>query len=202
MKKQIGISGIYARFVKRTLDLLFSIILLLLLAFPMLIIAVFIRADSKGKAIFKQRRRGREGKVFVCYKFRTMYCNAPPYTPAADFDGYERYVTRVGRFLRRTSLDELPQLVNVFRGEMSLVGPRPLICEEEDMHRMRMSAGVYHLRPGITGMAQVRGRNLLDDTQKLENDSYYLSNLKIGLDLKILFMTLFKVIKKEGIETE
>ncbi|MBE6592709.1 MAG: sugar transferase [Ruminococcaceae bacterium] len=192
----------YARFVKRALDVLFSIILLLLLAFPMLIIAVFIRADSEGKAIFKQRRRGREGKVFVCYKFRTMYCNAPPYTPASDFDGYERYVTRTGRFLRRTSLDELPQLFNVLRGEMSLVGPRPLICEEKDMHRLRMSAGVYRLRPGITGMAQVRGRNLLDDAEKIKNDSYYLSNLRMGLDLKILFITLLKVIKKEGIKTE
>ena len=202
VKKQRGVNGIYARFGKRALDATFSLILLAFLAFPMFVIAVAIRADSRGGAIFKQKRRGRNGEIFICYKFRTMYNEAPRYTPASDFAEYGRYVTRTGRFLRRTSLDELPQLFNVLRGDMSLVGPRPLICEEEGMHLSRMDAGIYRLRPGITGMAQVRGRNLLDDSQKLENDRFYLSNLKMGLDVKILFMTLFKVIKKEGVQTE
>ena len=201
MKKQ-GECGIYARFVKRILDIVLSVLLLLLLAFPMLLIAVAVRADSDGDAIFRQRRRGKDGRIFVCYKFRTMYRNAPSDVPASSFADHDRYVTRVGRFLRRTSLDELPQLFNVICGQMSLGGPRPLICEEENMHRSRMDAGVYRIRPGITGMAQVCGRNMLDDEQKLENDRYYLYNLRIGLDAKIIFKTFFKVIKKEGIEAE
>ena len=193
---------IYVRFIKRILDVVFSALLLLLLALPMLAIAVAVRAESDGGAIFRQRRRGRGGEIFVCYKFRTMYHDAPHNMPASSSVDYDRYVTRVGRFLRRTSLDELPQLYNVLRGQMSIVGPRPLICEEEDMHNLRMSAGIYRLRPGITGMAQVCGRNMLDDDQKLEKDRYYLSNLKMGLDLKIVFKTFFKVLKKEGIEAE
>jgi O-antigen biosynthesis protein WbqP len=201
MKKQ-GEFGIYARFIKRMLDIVFSAVLLALLALPMLFIAAAVRADSDGGAIFRQRRRGRGGEIFVCYKFRTMYRDAPHDMPASSSVDYGRYVTRVGRFLRSTSLDELPQLFNVLRGEMSLVGPRPLICQEENMHSARMSSGVYQLRPGITGMAQICGRNLLDDEQKLENDRYYLSNLKIGLDVKILFKTFFKVLKKEGAEAE
>lgn len=194
--------GIYVRFIKRILDVVFSALLLLLLALPMLAIAVAIRAESDGGAIFRQRRRGRGGEIFICYKFRTMYREAPPYTPASSFEDRDRYVTRIGRFLRSTSLDELPQLYNVLCGQMSIVGPRPLICEEEEMHNLRMSAGIYRLRPGITGMAQVCGRNMLDDDQKLEKDRYYLSNLKIWLDLKIVFKTFFKVLKKEGIEAE
>ena len=166
----------------------------------MLVIVVAIRADSEGRAIFKQRRRGRGGREFICYKFRTMYTDAPAYSPAASFEGYERYVTRVGGFLRKTSLDELPQLFNVLKGDMSLVGPRPLICEEEHIHEQRMRAGVYFLRPGITGMAQVNGRKRLDDDEKLRNDRYYLSNVRLGLDFRILCRTFSNAIKREELE--
>jgi O-antigen biosynthesis protein WbqP len=193
---------IYRNFFKRLLDILLATLLCFFLLLPMFIIAAVIRIDSDGGAIFRQKRRGKNGKEFVCYKFRTMYENSPHNLSAAQFKDYDRYVTRVGRFLRRSSLDELPQLFNVIKGDMSLVGPRPLICEECDMHEMRQSEGVYKLRPGITGMAQISGRNLLDNSQKLQKDAYYLHNLGLMLDVRILFQTLLAVIKKEGIENK
>ena len=193
---------IYCRYIKRSLDIFFSVWLITLMLIPMFLIAVVIRADSSGNAIFKQKRFGRGGKAFICYKFRTMYKDAPPTKSAAELVNKDRYITRVGRFLRRSSLDEIPQLFNVLKGEMSLVGPRPLICEEEDIHRRRMENGVYSLRPGITGMAQINGRNLLCDEEKLKSDRYYLQNIRIGLDIKILFYTLFKVVKGDGINAQ
>ncbi len=193
---------IYCRYVKRILDILFSLILLFFLLLPMLAIAVAVKIDSPGKAIFKQTRLGLGGRPFVCYKFRTMDQNAPPSMPAAHFFDRDRYITRVGRFLRRSSLDELPQLFNVLKGDMSLVGPRPLICEEENVHKERMDRGVYSIRPGITGMAQINGRNLLCDEEKIKSDAYYLENIKMKLDAKILFQTVFKVLKGEGISKE
>lgn len=193
---------IYCRYVKRILDIILSFALLFFLLLPMFIIAVAIRADSKGKAIFKQKRLGRGGKVFVCYKFRSMYIGAPHNIPAASLSDGSKYVTRVGKLLRRTSLDELPQLFNVLKGDMSLIGPRPLICEEEEIHKRRMEGGVYRLRPGITGMSQINGRNLLCDEEKLRGDIYYLENIKMWLDIKILFRTFFKVADGEGIRAE
>lgn len=193
---------IYCRYVKRVLDVFFSVWLITLLLLPMFIISVIIRADSSGNAIFKQKRLGRGGKTFVCYKFRTMYKYAPSTKSAAELSDRDRYITRVGKILRRTSLDEIPQLFNVLKGEMSLVGPRPLICEEKDIHKRRMEQGVYSLRPGITGMAQINGRNLLCDEEKLKSDSYYLQNVRIGLDARILFRTFFKVAKGDGINAQ
>jgi O-antigen biosynthesis protein WbqP len=191
-------SDLYGRYIKRSLDIILSLVLISFLFLPMIAIAVCIRLDSKGEIIFKQKRCGRAGREFICYKFRTMYQSAPKNIPASSFSDYKKHVTRVGRFLRRSSLDELPQIFNVLRGDMSLVGPRPLIFEEHQMHEKRMREGVYELRPGITGMAQVRGRNLLDDDEKLENDRYYLDNLRLWLDLKICVYTLFKIFRTEG----
>ncbi len=189
----------YCKYAKRILDFVFSLILLIFLLLPIFIISVIIRSNSSGRAIFKQKRMGRGGRIFVCYKFRTMYENAPPCCSAKDFRDKDKYITPVGRFLRRTSLDELPQLINVLKGDMSLVGPRPLICEEAEMHTKRLRKGIYTLRPGITGMAQVSGRNLLCDEDKIENDSFYLNNIKILLDLKILLKTFSKAFKSEEI---
>lgn len=193
---------IYCQYVKRALDIVFSIALIILLLLPMFLIAVIIRCDSEGNAIFRQRRVGRGGKIFTCYKFRTMYTDAPRDRAAADFKDIDRYITRTGRFLRRSSLDELPQLFNVFLGQMSLIGPRPLICEEGDMHRRRMEEGVYTLRPGITGVSQVSGRNMLGDEDKLTGDVYYLENVRLLLDVKILLRTLIKVFSGEGVKAE
>lgn len=199
MKNKKRISGIYCRYIKRALDIFFSVILIVLLFPVMALIGAAIVIDSSGGAIFKQKRLGRGGKVFVCYKFRTMLSDAPHSIPARELDDPQKYLTRVGSFLRRSSLDELPQLFNVLLGDMSLVGPRPLICEEIDIHRMRSKAGIYALRPGLTGLAQINGRNLLCDSEKLENDREYLNGVRMRLDLKIFFLTFFRVFSKKGI---
>lgn len=199
MKNQEKVSGLYCRYIKRILDLFFSGILIVLLLPLMLIISVAIKIDSRGSVIFKQKRMGRDGKAFTCYKFRTMKKDAPHSVPANVFFDVEKYVTRVGAFLRRSSFDELPQLFNVFFGTMSLVGPRPLICEEREIHKRREEAGIYALRPGLTGLAQISGRNLLCDSEKIENDQVYLENVKIRLDAKILFLTLRTVISGAGV---
>lgn len=198
MKDKKGALCIYCKYVKRFLDILFSSVLILLLSPFMLMLSVLIAVESRGGAIFKQRRMGKNGKAFICYKFRTMRTDAPHNMPAKDID-VEKYVTCVGKFLRRSSLDELPQLFNVLKGDMSLVGPRPLICEEIELHRLREEAGIYTLRPGLTGLAQINGRNLLCDSEKIKNDKIYLDNVRMRLDAKILFRTVLCVLDGKGI---
>ena len=199
MKNKKRILSIYCKYIKRVLDIFFSAVLIFLLLPLMIFIAIAIKIDSRGSIIFRQQRMGRDGKTFICYKFRTMHRDAPPTMPAKLFLDSKKYVTRVGTFLRRSSLDELPQLFNVLLGTMSLVGPRPLICEESEVHQMRCEAGIYALRPGLTGLAQVRGRNLLCDSEKIENDRIYLDNVRMILDVKILAMTFGCIISGQGI---
>lgn len=189
MKANKGILCIYCKYVKRFLDIFFSVILIIFLLPLMLIISLAIVLETKGGAIFKQNRMGRNGKIFVCYKFRTMKRDAPHSIPAKELADPDKYVTAIGKLLRRSSLDELPQLFNVLKGDMSIVGPRPLICEENEIHNLRKSAGIYALRPGLTGLAQINGRNLLCDSEKIENDKRYLDNVGMRLDAKIVFMT-------------
>jgi len=171
------------------LDLVFSALLLVFLALPMALIALAVALSSHGGAIFRQTRVGRNGTQFVCYKFRTMYENAPHDRPSHEMrDG--RFVTPIGRFLRKTSLDELPQLYNVLRGEMSLVGPRPLIPCEEEVHALRRRCGVEALRPGMTGLAQIRGRDLLEGREKARLDTRYAKSATLWGDARILAQTL------------
>ncbi len=166
----------------------------------MLIIFIAVKLDTPGKGIFKQIRVGKNGELFVCYKFRTMYTSAPPCRPSSEFYDAHKYVTPVGKFLRRSSLDELPQLYNVLKGDMSLVGPRPLILAESEVHRSRKQSGVYKLRPGITGLAQVRGRDSLNDTEKVALDTKYLMEVGFISDAKILGETVFRVVRSENIK--
>ena len=189
---------VYAN-VKRALDVFLSSLLLFFLAIPMLIIWLTVRISSRGEGIFKQVRIGRGGKSFVCYKFRTMYKTAPANTPSSDFSSVEKYVTPVGRLLRRTSLDELPQLFNVLKGDMSLVGPRPLISEETEVHRLRGEYGVYSIRPGLTGLSQINGRDSLTDRRKAELDRAYLEAFGFIQDVKIIGKTVTGVISGDGI---
>jgi O-antigen biosynthesis protein WbqP len=181
------------------LDIVFSAILIVLLFPLMVIIGALIRIDSSGGAIFKQKRMGRNLKEFTCYKFRTMKKDAPRGIPAKELTDPERYVTRVGKFLRRSSLDELPQLFNVLCGDMSLVGPRPLIISEREVHTRRAKLGVYELRPGITGLAQIAGRDDLCDDEKIRLDAEYKDRCGFIVDMKIIFCTVFKVLSCEGI---
>jgi len=192
-------NGIY-KWVKRGLDLFFSFALLVFLWLPMLVIWGVVRLDSPGGGIFRQRRVGRDGKPFTCYKFRTMYITAPPNCPSVLLKDADKYITPIGRFLRRTSLDELPQIFNVIKGDMSLVGPRPLILEETAVHDLRIKNGVYSLRPGITGLSQICGRDRVSDDKKIELDTRYLESLSFLQDLRIVGATLGKVITGEGIE--
>lgn len=201
MEIEKRILGVYCRYVKRILDIFFSFALILISLPIMIIIAIAIKIDSRGRIIFKQKRMGRDGRIFTCYKFRTMRADAPPCMPAKEFFDAGKYVTRVGAFLRRSSLDELPQLFNVFMGSMSLVGPRPLICEEESVHKKRREAGIYALRPGITGLAQINGRNLLCDSEKIENDRIYAENVRMRLDAKILLLTCLCIISGQGVSS-
>ena len=190
--------GTYAA-VKRALDVIFSAIALILLCIPMLLISLLIRIDARDKAIFTQKRVGRDEKVFECYKFRTMKKEAPRYCAKKDLADADAFITRTGRFLRKTSLDELPQLWNVLRGDMSFIGPRPLIREEVKVHEMRRACGVYRVRPGISGYAQINGRDMISDERKVELDKYYLDHFSFALDVRILLGTVLKVLKKEDI---
>ncbi len=185
--------------IKRILDRLLSFVLLTLLYPLMLVIGAAIRLSTGESAIFRQRRVGAEGRIFVCYKFRTMYKSAPSSLSTAEFSDAEDYITPIGRILRKSSLDELPQLFNVINGDMSLVGPRPLIEREREVHYMRMGSGAYSLRPGITGLAQIRGRDELSDVSKVYYDTEYAYNMSIGGDVRIILSTLFKVYKAEGV---
>lgn len=191
-------SGAYP-YGKRFLDLLLSGLLLCFLWLPMLVIGGVIRLTSSGGAIFRQIRVGREGRLFICYKFRTMYEGAPRDCPTSEFYDADRYVTPVGRFLRKSSLDELPQLWNVLRGDMSLVGPRPLIPKEQEVHAWRQRCGVYRIRPGMTGLAQVCGRDRLPDTEKARLDVRYAKTMSLRVDCRIVGQTFLRVFSGEGI---
>ena len=185
--------------VKRVLDVVLSAMALLALALPMAVIALIIYLKDPGTIFFTQNRVGRNGKLFKIYKFRTMQMNAPKYMATSDVGDPKQYLTPLGRVLRKWSLDELPQLINVFKGDMSLVGPRPLIPNEEEIHAMRERFGVYTVRPGVTGLAQINGRDLVTPSEKVRWDVCYLEHFGLLLDLKILFATVPKVFGQEGV---
>lgn len=186
----------YRKFVKRTMDIIMSIVLLVI-TFPILLItAVLIRIDSAGPAIFAQERLGLRGKVFRIYKFRTMCMNAE-HTGSGVYSGKnDSRVTKVGRILRATSIDELPQVINILKGEMSFIGPRPPLTyhpwdiSEYTQEQLRM----FEARPGITGWAQVNGRKGVQWPKRIELNVWYVDNVSFWLDLKILVLTVFKVL--------
>jgi len=178
---------------KRILDFIISLLGLILLAVPFALIAIAIKLDSKGPVFFRQERVGLNGKIFKIWKFRTMYIEAPK-----DGFGYtvtqsNPYITKVGRLLRRWSLDELPQLINVLCGEMSLVGPRPAPKWQVDLYtetqRKRLS-----VKPGITGWAQIHGRNRIPWKKRIELDLWYIEHWSLWLDISILFKTLYTIV--------
>lgn len=194
MKK--GLKTIYKHFLKRLIDIFLAFFGMIILAFPMLIIAVLIKIDSKGPVIFKQQRIGLNGKVFYIYKFRTMVVNAE-HTGSGVYSGKgDARVTRVGRILRATSADEFVQFVNILKGDMSFVGPRPPLTyhpwsyEEYTEEQKKM----FSVRPGITGWAQVHGRKDVEWHKRIEMNVWYTENVSLWLDIKICFMTFFKVL--------
>ncbi len=183
--------------VKRSIDVVGAVALLTLLWPVMLAIAIAIRLDSPGPALFRQRRTGRRSSEFTIYKFRTMSLGTPD-VAAHLLQPQERQVTRVGRVLRRTSIDELPQLINILVGDMSMVGPRPALFNQDDLIAMRRQAHVDLLRPGVTGLAQVHGRDELDLDQKVSYDRRYLEECSIQTDVAIIVRTFAALVSSRG----
>ncbi|MCF0149675.1 MAG: sugar transferase [Clostridium sp.] len=183
---------------QRILDIFISLILLVVLSPIFIIVAICIKLNSKGPVFFKQQRIGKNNELFKFYKFRTMKVGTPNVATDKLKDS-KNYQTSVGKVLRKTSLDELPQLINIIKGDMTFVGPRPALYNQYNLKELRTEAGVHTLLPGITGWAQINGRDHNDDDQKTYLDKYYLENKSIYLDIKILFLTVFKVLKAEGV---
>lgn len=186
----------YAKYIKRILDLILSLMALIVLMPLMIIIGILVRINLGSPIIFKQKRPGKNEKIFTLYKFRTM-------TDKRNIDGNllpdEYRLTKFGKFLRSTSLDELPELINIIKGDMAIVGPRPLLVEylpyytEEEKHR-------HDVRPGLTGLAQVNGRNTISWEEKLKYDTEYIKQISFYSDLKIIFKTIKKTIKRKDIK--
>lgn len=183
-------------FFKRILDIILSLLLLLIFFVPMLLVAGLSLCFQGSPALLRQRRYGRGGKAFEIYKFRTMK-NGAPNVSTSTVD--EHLITRWGALLRKTSIDELPQLFNVLKGDMSIVGPRPLIIEEDYAHKLRLENNIYSVRPGMTGYAQINGRDDVEIEQKIMLDRYYVEHASFSLDLEIVFKSFFQVVMQKGV---
>lgn len=184
---------------KRLFDFTLAVVLLLIFSLPMLLVALVIKMTSKDPVLYWSDRVGINNNIFKMAKFRTMTLQTPAVATHLLTDA-DKYLTPVGKFLRKTSLDELPQLFNVLKGEMSFVGPRPALFNQNDLVRLRTSKNIHLVIPGLTGWAQINGRDELPIPVKVEFDEYYYKNRSFWLDMKILFITIRKVLKKEGIE--
>ncbi len=174
--------------IKRAFDLFFSIILLVILAPPFVVVGILIKLDSPGAVFFKQKRVGKDNKTFMVYKFRSMSVGTPD-GAKEDLGEESSYVTRVGRIIRRFTIDELPNLFNVVRGEMSLVGPRPPHYTQYDLIKMRTEAGIHKVKPGIAGYAQIMKTGGEDLVAKVKCDKYYVEHMSLWLDIKIIIKT-------------
>lgn len=182
--------------IKRGMDICFSGIFLIIGAIPLLLVACLVKLDSKGPAIFKQKRLGKDGRVFEIYKFRTMVVGAEKQGSGVYSGKNDPRITRVGKFLRSTSIDEFPQLFNIFKGEMSFIGPRPALTYHpwpyEDYTKEQKK--MFAVRPGITGWAQVNGRKEVEWPKRIEMNVWYVENISFRLDLKIFLKTILKVL--------
>ena len=183
---------------KRAFDVFFSVGLLGVLLIPMLLIALAVRAGSRGPVLYWSDRIGVNNEKFRMPKFRTMRCDTPAVATHLLKDP-DAYLTPIGAFLRKSSLDELPQLWSVLKGEMSFVGPRPALFNQDDLIALRTQKGVHRLVPGITGWAQINGRDELPIPVKVDFDAHYLQHRSFLFDVKILWLTLMKVLRREGV---
>lgn len=179
----------------------FLAFIFLVLSLPLfIIISVVTVIDLKATPIFKQERMGMHSKPFIIYKFRTLKAYSPNNIPTYDIEDYSEYSTKWGLFLRSSSLDEIPQLLNIIKGDMSFVGPRPVILNESELNLKRAELGIYNIRPGITGWSQINGRDMLEVNEKLQYDLEYLQKKSIIFDTKIIILTFIKVLKKDGVK--
>ncbi|WIF88107.2 sugar transferase [Acholeplasma laidlawii] len=187
------------RLFKRISDFVLSLLGLIILSPLFLLLVIMIKLDSKGPILFKQKRVGRHKKHFNILKFRTMRIDTPKDTPTHLLKNPEQWITKVGRFLRKTSLDELPQIINILKGDMSIIGPRPALWNQYDLIEERDKYDCHSLYPGLTGYAQIHGRDELSIIEKAKLDGYYVKHMSLWLDIKIFFGTIFSIFKSEGV---
>ncbi len=184
---------------KRLLDLILSLCGMICLALPLLALCIAIKLDSPGPILFKQKRVGNHKKYFQILKFRTMRIDTPHDMPTHLLQNPDQYITRVGRFLRKTSLDELPQLWNIFVGDMAVIGPRPALWNQYDLLAERDKYGANDVRPGLTGWAQIHGRDELEIPEKARLDGEYVANISFWMDVKCFFGTIAVVLRHDGV---
>lgn len=185
--------------IKRVLDFFFSLLGLIILSPLLLLLVIWIKCDSRGPVLFKQKRVGINKSHFQILKFRTMRIDTPKDMPTHLLQNPEQYITKAGRFLRKTSLDELPQIFNILKGDMAIVGPRPALWNQYDLIEERDKYGANDIRPGLTGWAQVNGRDELEIPVKAALDGEYVKRMSFGFDVKCLFKTVVSVFKHEGV---
>lgn len=189
----------YKKFFKRVIDFILSLVGLILLSPIFLLISIWIKSDSRGPVLFRQKRVGINKSYFYIYKFRTMYVDAPKNTPTHMLSNPNQFITPSGRFLRKTSLDELPQILNILKGEMSIIGPRPALWNQDDLIIERDKYSANEVRPGLTGWAQINGRDELAINVKARLDGEYVKRLSLLFDIKCFFGTIVSVFKSEGV---
>ena len=189
----------YKHALKRVIDIILATFGILFLSLPMLVIAIAIKIDSRGPVLFKQKRVGLHKKHFMILKFRTMRTDTPHDAPTHELSDPKRWITKVGGFLRKTSLDELPQLFNIWIGHMSVIGPRPALWNQFDLIEERDKYGANDVRPGLTGWAQINGRDELEIEVKARLDGEYVERLGFAFDVKCFFGTITSVLKSDGV---
>ena len=189
----------YKSFLKRLIDLILSTVGIIVLALPMLVIALIIKIDDPGPVFFKQKRVGIHKKTFALLKYRSMKMSTPHDTPTHLLENPEQYITKVGKFLRKTSLDELPQLFNIWLGHMSVIGPRPALWNQDDLIAERDKYGANDIKPGLTGWAQINGRDELEIPVKAKLDGEYVEKMSFLFDCKCFFGTITSVLKSDGV---
>lgn len=187
------------KYLKRPLDFLISLIALVILCPIFLITAVWIKLNSKGPVFFRQKRVGKNKELFEIYKFRSMRTDTPSDMPTHLLNDPEAFITSSGKFLRKTSLDELPQLINIVKGEMGIIGPRPALWNQFDLIEERDKYGANDVRPGLSGWAQINGRDELEIPVKAKLDGDYVNNISFAFDLKCIFGTISSVLRSDGV---
>ena len=191
--------AMYKKIIKRLLDILLSLAGLIVSAIPMAVITLVIKKEDPGPAVFKQKRFGIHKSFFTLYKFRSMKLSTPHDVPTHQLEDPEQYLLKSGKFIRKYSLDELPQLLNIFKGDMSVIGPRPALWNQDDLIAERDKYGANEVKPGLTGWAQINGRDELEIPVKAKLDGEYAQELSFLFDCRCFFGTFLKVLRHEGV---
>ncbi len=189
----------YKKYIKRLIDIVLSGMALLILWLPMLIVAIIVKCDSKGPVFFWQKRVGLHKETFMMPKFRSMYTETPANMPTHMLDDPDQWITKAGRILRKTSLDELPQIWSIFTGKMSIIGPRPALWNQDDLVAERDKYGANDVRPGLTGWAQINGRDEIEIPAKAKLDGEYVEKMSFLFDCKCFFGTILSVLRHDGV---